>query len=141
MQHYADVAKAAPEKLRWQLGLIGAQANLAAVEATVKQWSGDYSAAATGFTAAADLFTTQFLPHVDEFPRPDFVVDTIEFTDWAGLAVSKAGLIEEGHATLNRALAMVQQYRAVMGDKNSAILERRVQGHLDEINTQLQGRN
>jgi hypothetical protein len=141
LQHYTDVANAAPNKLQWHIGQLGTRANLVAVDALIKQWAGDDLEAAIGFAAAADIFNAEFLPRIDEFPRPDFVVDTIEFDDWAGLAFIKAGKFAEGHARLIQAHDIVQRYRAVIGVKDATVLEKRMQEHLDIAKAQVGGSN
>ena len=141
LQHYTDVVKAAPDKLQWHIGQLGTRANLVAADALIKQWAGDELTAARGFAAAADIFNAEFLPRIDEFPRPDFVVDTIEFDDWAGIAFIKAGKFDEGHARLIQAHDIVQRYRAVIGEKDATFLAKRMQEHLDIAKTQIGGSN
>jgi hypothetical protein len=141
LQHYTDVANRAPDKLQWHIGKLGTRANLVAVDALINQWAGNDLAAAAGFAAAADNFNAEFLPRIEEFPRPDFVASTIEFNDWAGLAFIKAGKFDEGLARLMQAHDVVQRYRSVIGEKASAVLEKRVQEHLDTTKAQIGGRN
>jgi tetratricopeptide (TPR) repeat protein len=131
--HYTEVINQAPDKIQWQNGRVGAEANLAAVNGFIAQWAGDDAAAASDFTAAAQLFVTKFIPLIDQIPRSDFAADTVEFLDWAGMAELKIGNVEQGRADLDSARAMLLKYRSIIGERNFAILQPRIDADVAEI--------
>jgi hypothetical protein len=131
--HYTDVIQEAPDKVQWQIGRLGAEANLAAVDGFVAQLAGDDVGAAKDFARAANLFVTTFIPLIDQIPRPDFAADTAEFLDWAGTSARKIGHVDEGRSYLTSGHDMVLKYRFVMGEQNFAVLEPRIRADLAEI--------
>ncbi len=133
VEHYTQVINEAPYKKQWQIGRVGAQANLAAVDGFIAQWAGDNSAAAKNFAKAADLFVVNFIPLIDQIPRPDFAADTVEFLDWAGMAAVKIGQVDAGRAYLSRAREILIKYRSIIGQRNFARLEPRINADLAAI--------
>ena len=129
----ADVAERAPTRMEWQYAAVRARAFLIAVDALIKQWSGDYSDAAAGLAEAANIMINEFMPHIDQYPNQNFIRVTIEFCEWAGLAAIKGGKPEQGRKWLKRALDLTDQYRPIMGDKSYAAFHQRIQASLDRI--------
>lgn len=133
VEHYTQVINEAPYKKQWQIGRVGAQANLAAVDGFIAQWAGDNPAAAKNFAKAADLFVVNFIPLIDQIPRPDFAADTVEFLDWAAMAAAKIGQFDGARSYLSRARDMLIKYRSIMGQRNFDRLEPRVDADLAAI--------
>jgi len=133
VEHYTQVINAAPDKVQWQLGRVGAQANLAAVDGFLAQWAGDNAAASKSFTAAANLFVGRFIPLIDQIPRPDFTADTVEFLDLAAMAAVKLGRLDEGRSDLNQALEIISTYRSILPPADQSSLEPKVRTDLAEI--------
>jgi TIR domain len=133
VEHYSEVISQAPDKVQWQIGRVGAQANLDAVDGFLAQWAGSDGDAAEDFAKAANLFVSNFIPLVDQIPRPDFVADTAEFLDWAGMAAEKIGKTVEARNDLNDSRATLVAYRSIMGEQNYARLEPRIDGDLSGI--------
>ncbi|MGB6534808.1 MAG: toll/interleukin-1 receptor domain-containing protein [Xanthobacteraceae bacterium] len=131
--NYTEVINQAPDKIQWQNGRVGAQANLAAVDGFIAQWSGDDAAAASDFTAAAQLFVTKFVPLIDQIPRSDFAADTVEFLDWAGMAEVKIGNAEQGRSDLDSARDMLLKYRSIIGEQRFIVLQPRIDADVAEI--------
>ena len=133
VEHYSDVIKEAPDKVQWQIGRVGAQANLDAVDGFLAQWAGSDPDAAEDFAKAADLFVSKFIPLIEQIQRPDFVADTVEFLDWAGVAAEKVGKLDEARSDLSNSRATLVAYRSIMGERNFTRLEPRIEDDLSEI--------
>jgi len=133
VEHYTQVINAAPDKVQWQLGRTGAEANLAAVDGFLAQWAGNNTDAAKSFTAAATLFVGKFIPLIDQIPRPDFTADTVEFLDLAAMAAVKLGRLDEGRSDLNQALEILRTYRSILPPADQSSLEPRVRTDLAGI--------
>ncbi len=138
--HYTEVINEAPDKVQWQIGRVGAQANLDAVAGFLAQWSGDDLDAAKDFTAAANLFTDRFLPLIAQMPRPDFTAETAEFLDWAGMAEVKLGHSDEGRADLARAQDVISKYPTIFHPADLKVLAPRIQADLAEISNPASGK-
>lgn len=127
---FSEVVNAAPDKPQWRVGLLGAEAHLDAVDGFTAQWAGDDQGAEADFAKAAALYADQYLPQIDQSPRPDFASDTVEFLDWAALAAAKLGRADEARADLQRAEDALDKYRALMGARAYANLAPRVAADL-----------
>ena len=112
---------------RVQLGYFRGRAYLSAIDATLKDWSGDHLGAAQGFVEAANFISEQYLPHVEAFPRRDYLSEGIDYLDWAGNAYVAAGMVDRGQAYLKQALEWVDRFRAILGDMLAASLRARIE--------------
>ena len=125
-------AAQAPLEARVQLGFVRGRAYLAAIDATLKDWSGDHLGAAQGFVEAANLIAEQYLPHVETFPRRDYLSEGIEYLDWAGNAYVAAGRADLGRPFLEQALDWVMRFHAILGDRVVAVLQAKVAEDLEK---------
>jgi tetratricopeptide (TPR) repeat protein len=123
-------AEQAPLAAGVQLGLMRGQAYLAAIDATLKEWKGDHEGAANGFHEAANILLKHYLPHVDVFPRRDYLSECIEYLVWAGNAHVVLGLPDVGRSLVEHALDLVVRYRPILGDKAFVPLQKEIEAAL-----------
>jgi tetratricopeptide (TPR) repeat protein len=126
-------AKQAPLEARVQLGYFRGRAYIAAIDATMKEWSDDNAGAAAGFAEAANLIISKYLPHVNEFPRRDYLSEAIEYLDWAANADASGGNSADARRRLEQAGILIARYRDILGDKVSATLQEKVENDLAKL--------
>jgi tetratricopeptide (TPR) repeat protein len=126
----AEISNADGIRGRVQRNQVRENAFLAAIDATLRQWNGNHESAAMGFIEAAEIVEKAHLQSV-KLPWADLLGEQIEYLERAGIAYTRARKIPEGQKLFNRALELVQEHRAIMGERRHAELHERIAARLE----------
>lgn len=113
----ANIVKQAPERTQEQLNKVRGEAFRASIDATLRQWNGNNDSAALGFIEAVDIIAKDYLPMAAKMPSRELLADNVQYLEWAGMAYAKGQKTPEAQAFFKRALEMLSEYRAVLGEK------------------------